>query len=330
MTRIVTGIKPTGTPHLGNYLGMLEPALRLARDHEACLFVADYHALNTAPDPATLGRRSFETAATCLALGLDPARSALYLQSAVPATTELAQILAAVTPKGLLNRAHAYKAAVADNRDRGADEDVGVNMGLFTYPLLMAADILAPGGELVPVGADQQQHLDITRDIATAFNARYGPTLAVPEAAVDGRVAVVPGTDSRKMSKSHANTIPVLGVPDAVRSAVMGIVTDSRAIEEPKDPERDITFRLFELVAPRDAVADLRERYLAGGLRYVDAKRLLVDVVIERFAEARARFAELTADPATVDDVLERGAERVRTRVEETLGRVRQAVGVAA
>lgn len=330
MARIVTGIKPTGAPHLGNYLGMIEPALLLASEHDAYYFIADYHALNTGPDPDALRRRSFEVAATFLALGLDPDRSTLYRQSQTPAIFELAQILAAVTPKGLLNRAHAYKAAVADNRGREEDDDVGVNMGLYTYPLLMAADILGPAGDRVPVGADQKQHLEITRDIAETFNARYGPTLTAPDPVIDERVMTVPGTDGRKMSKTYGNTVPIFGDPDTIRAAVMGIVTDSRAVEDRKDPQQDVTFRLFELVGDPAAVAQLRNRYLTGGLRYVDAKTELTDRLIQRFEPARAQYEYLLANPAEVEEVLAAGAQRARQRTDETLAEVKSAVGVRA
>lgn len=328
MTTVVTGIKPTGTPHLGNYLGMIRPALRLAEQHRAYYFIADFHALNSHPDPTDLRRHTLEAAATFLALGLDPGRTTLYRQSDVPEVFELTQALACVTPKGLMNRAHAYKATVDANRRRGLDDDIGVNMGLYTYPLLMAADILAPRADVVPVGRDQQQHLDITRDIATGFNSRYGAVLRVPAAAVDDRTMTVPGTDGRKMSKSYDNVIPILADADVVGRAVMSIVTDSRPVEEPKDPAGDTIFQLFELVGDAPAVEELRDRFLAGGLRYTDAKRQLADVVIAHFREPRRRYAELMARPMDVDETLAAGAARVRERTAGTLGLVRAAVGL--
>jgi tryptophanyl-tRNA synthetase len=328
MARIVTGIKPTGVPHLGNYLGMIRPALELAAEHDAYYFVADYHALNTAPEPGQVLQRSMVIAATLLALGLDPDRTALYRQSDVPEVFELSALLATVTPKGLLNRAHAYKAHVDANERRGRGPDAGVNMGLFTYPLLMAADILGPAAEVVPVGGDQRQHLDIARDVATACNARLGPVLTLPEGRLDGRAEVVVGTDGRKMSKSYGNTIPVLAPPDVLRRAVMSIVTDSRSVEAVKDPARDTVFRLFELVAPPREVDELRGRYLAGGTGYGEAKGLLLDVLVDSFAGARERYADIVASPAEIADLLDRGARQVRRLTRTTLDQAREAIGI--
>jgi tryptophanyl-tRNA synthetase len=328
MARIVTGIKPTGAPHLGNYLGMIRPALELAARHDAYYFVADYHALNTAPEPEDVHRLSLVAAATMLALGLDPTRTALYRQSDVPEVFELTALLATATSKGLLNRAHAYKATVEANERRGQSVDSGVNMGLFTYPLLMAADILAPGADLVPVGRDQRQHLDIARDVATAFNARLGPVLTAPEAHSDARVDTVVGTDGRKMSKSYRNTIPLLAAPDDLRKAVMSIVTDSRPVEAVKDPEQDTVFRLFEHIAPPDEVERFREDYLAGGLGYGKAKLHLLDLLIETFTHARERFTEIMAAPDEVSRILDQGAQRVRHHTRTTLETARDAIGI--
>ena len=328
MQRIVTGIKPTGTPHLGNYLGMIRPALELAEHHDAYYFVADCHALNTAPRPADVQHHTRVVAATLLALGLDPNRTALYRQSDVPEVFMLAVLLAAVTPKGLLNRAHAYKAAVDSNRRGGESPDHGINMGLFTYPLLMAADILGPAADLVPTGRDQRQHLDITRDIAGAFNAQVGPVLTVPDGCVDERAHTVVGTDGRKMSKSYSNTIPILARPEQLRTAVMRIVTDSTPLAAPKDPDRDATFQLYALVAPPAYVDTLRERYLAGRIGYGEAKQRLLEVLVDVFAGPRQRFAAHMADQATLTDVLEDGARRTRRLASETLERAREAVGI--
>ena len=328
MARIVTGIKPTGVPHLGNYLGMIRPALELATRHDAYYFVADYHALNTAPEPDEVHRLSLVAAATMLALGLDPARTALYRQSDVPEVFELATLLATATPKGLFNRAHAYKAAVEANERRGQSPDSGVNMGLFTYPLLMAADILTPSAELVPTGRDQRQHLDIARDVATSFNARLGPVLTVPQGHSDAQVHTVVGTDGRKMSKSYRNTIPVLASPDDLRKAVMSIVTDSRPVEAVKDPEQDTVFGLFELLAPPHEVERLREGYLAGGLGYGKAKHALFEILVETFAEARERFVELMAAPDEVGRILDHGAQQVRQHARRTLEQARDAIGI--
>lgn len=329
MSRIVTGIKPTGTPHLGNYYGMIRPALELARTHSAYYFVADGHALNGGPSPAELSRRSREVAATMLALGLDPTQTALYRQSDVPEVFELAQILAAVTPKGLLNRAHAYKAATAANEEAGNDPDVGVNMGLFTYPLLMAADILVVGADLVPVGADQRQHVEISRDIAAAFNARYGPVLPMPEGVVDESTMKLPGTDGRKMSKSYGNVIPILGSPDDVRRSVMSIVTDSRPVDEPKDPTDDVLFLLFAAAADQDEADGLADHYRRGGVRYGDVKQRLAEILTARFSAASDRYTDYLAGGSELDDVLAAGASRARTQARALLSRVKEAVGLA-
>lgn len=252
----------------------------------------------------------------------------LYRQSDVPEICELAQILAAVTPKGLMNRAHAYKAAVADNQGSGLDPDVGVNMGLYTYPLLMAADVLGPAADLVPVGSDQQQHLEMTRHIAAAFNARYRPILRVPEPYMNARTTTVRGIDGRKMSKSHRNTIPILAPASAVRAAVMGIVTDSRPVDEPKDPDGNLLFELYALVADTGDTAALADRYRQGGVRYVEVKRELADMLIAQFHQPRLTYDELRQDPAEVERVLRQGASQVRALTAETLAVVRAEVGI--
>ena len=325
----ITGITPSGTPHVGNYLGMLRPALRLAREHEMLCFVSDLHALISVRDPEAVRFRTRELAAMWLAFGLDPATTTLYRQSDVPEICEAAWLLSCVSPKGLLNRAHAYKAAVAANRDAGRDPDAGVTAGLYGYPLLMAADILALGAELVPVGRDQAQHVEIARELARAFNGAYGEVLRVPEAAVDPGVATVPGLDGRKMSKSYGNTIAVFAEPDELRRCVMRIVTDSRRPEEPKDPESDTVFGLYrEFAAPEDVRA-MRARYEAGGLGYGEAKAALFEVLDDYLRAPRARFGELMADPGELDRVLVAGAARARELAAVTVGRMRAAVGIA-
>ena len=325
----LTGIKPTGTPHLGNFLGMIQPALALAERYQALYFIADYHALTAIRDGREVRDLTYEVAATWLALGLDPASSTLYRQSDVPEVTELTWILDCLTPKGLMNRAHAYKAAVEENRVHLRDADAGVNMGLYNYPVLMAADILFPGADAVPVGLDQQQHIEIAQDIAGAFNAVYGPILTVPEAIIDERVMTIPGLDGRKMSKSYGNVIPVLHPPEVVRKAVMRIKTDSRRPEEPKDPESDVVFQLFRHVAPPAAVASMEERYRRGGLGYAQAKTELAEALEARFQDPRERYAEIAADRREIDRVLWEGAEKVRAIGRPILDRVREAVGVS-
>jgi tryptophanyl-tRNA synthetase len=323
----VTGIKPTGTPHLGNVLGMIKPALALANRYEALYFIADYHALTLIKNGEEVRELTYEAAATWLALGLDPSQTTLYRQSDVPEVCELAWILLCVTPKGLLNRAHAYKAAVDENRRVDRDPDAGVNAGLFGYPVLMAADILFPGGNAVPVGLDQKQHLEMADDIAHAFNAAYGDILTIPQAIIDDSVMTIPGVDGRKMSKSYGNVLPVLAAPNKLRAAVMRIKTDSRRLEEPKDPDQDPIFGLFRLVAPDPDVSSMRERYERGGLGYGQAKEELFEALDRMFCEPRERYREILVDRTRIDGVLSEGAERVRERGSRVLREVRHAVG---
>ena len=326
MAIAVTGIKPTGTPHLGNVLGMIEPALALADRYEALYFIADYHALTLIKNGEKVRDLTYEAAATWIALGLDPSRTTLYRQSDVPEVCELAWILLCVTPKGLLNRAHAYKASVDENRKLARDPDAGVNAGLFSYPVLMAADILYPGGHAVPVGHDQRQHLEMADDIARAFNAAYGDILTVPEAIIDERVMTIPGIDGRKMSKSYGNILPVLAAPEELRAAVMRIKTDSRSPEEPKDPDRDPIFGLYRLVAPDSDAASMRERYELGGLGYGRAKAELFEALDRMFRRPRERYSAVLADRPYLDRILRDGAERVRERGSRILREVRHAV----
>jgi tryptophanyl-tRNA synthetase len=325
MPRTITGIKPTGRPHLGNYLGMMQPALELARSGEALFFVADYHAL-TIPPAEQVRERVLDLAATLIAFGLDTERNILYRQSDLPELCELTWILGCTCPKGLLNRAHAYKAAVADNEAHGRAADQGIGAGLFSYPVLMAADILAHRAEAVPVGRDQRQHVEIARDVAESFNRIYGPVLVVPEAVVDERVMTVPGLDGRKMSKSYGNQIPLSAAPDEIRRLVSRIVTDSRAPAEPKEP--DTILALYRSVAPEADARDLERRYRAGGVGYAEAKAMLAEATERLLAPARQRHAELMADPQGLKDILARGAARARASVAPVLRAVRSVTGL--
>jgi tryptophanyl-tRNA synthetase len=323
----LTGIKPTGTPHLGNYLGMIRPALELAKTYQAMYFIADYHALTTTVGDK-LTEQTYDVAAAWLALGLDPGEVIFYRQSDVPEVVELAWILACFTPKGLLNRAHAYKAAVDQNQEAGRAPDDGINAGLFGYPVLMAADILMMGTEAVPVGQDQRQHLEMTRDMAEAFNREAGSAvLTVPEAVIREEVATILGLDGRKMSKSYDNIIPIFAPPDQLRKLVMRIVTDSRAPEEPKDPETDNVFGLYRHFAPPEMTAALRERYLHGGVAYSAVKEELYQLLEETFGPMRRRYQQLVADRAYLDGVLREGAKRARAMAIPLLERVRMAIG---
>ena len=328
MTVAVSGIKPTGTLHLGNYLGMIRPGLRLAaRSDRSCYFIADYHALNTLRDAARLRDLTLDVTASLLALGLDPNRTALYRQSDVPEVFELATVLAAVTPKGAMNRAHAYKAAVAANEAAGRPADDGVNMGLYTYPVLMAADILLVAGDLVPVGRDQVQHVEIARDLAAGFNAAFGETLRPPSADVDPAVEVVPGLDGRKMSKSYGNTIPMFAEPEARRRLVARIRTDSRRPEEPRDPSACLVFGLYRQFAGEDEREAMDLRYREGVVGYAEAKACLAAAIERELGEAGRRFEALRADEAELRAVLADGAARARRVAAETMDRVREAVG---
>lgn len=324
----LTGFKPTGTAHLGNYLGMIRPALELVRSYDAYYFVADEHALTTVHDAPKMRDLSYEIAATYLALGLDPERSVLYRQSDVPETFELTWILSCVTPKGLLNRAHAYKAIVDENEAAGRTTDDGVSMGLYNYPVLMAADILIVDANVVPVGADQKQHVEITRDVAETFNRTFGEALVVPEPHISEDVATIAGLDGRKMSASYGNTIPVFMDPKAQRKLVMKIVTDSRAPEDPKDPQTDNLFQIFVHFGSAEDVETVRKRYLEGGIGYGEVKAMLADALESTFGAARERFEELMADRAQIDAILSDGASRVRPVASATLRRVKDAVGL--
>jgi len=321
----LTGIKPSGTPHVGNYLGMYKPALDLTGEYDAYYFIADEHALTSVRDPNELRQLSYEAAASWLALGLDPEKVLIYRQSDIPEIFELAWILSCVTPKGLLNRAHAYKAAVDENEVAGRPPDDGISMGLYNYPVLMAADILIVDANVVPVGVDQKQHVEIARDIAEAFNRAYGDVLVLPEPMT---FSIVAGPDGRKMSKSYGNVIPIFAEPAEQRKLVMRIVTDSRRPEDPKDPSTDALFKIFEYFGGSSDVEDVRERYRAGGIGYGEVKEKLASALHERFAEPRTRYDELMSDRARLDEILADGARRARGVAAVTLGRVRRAVGL--
>jgi tryptophanyl-tRNA synthetase len=307
---------------------MIRPALRLAaRTDRSFYFMADYHALNTVRDAVRLRDVTLDAAASLLALGLDPERTALYRQSDVPETFELATILSALAPKGAMNRAHAYKAAVAANEAAGRSADDGVNMGLYTYPILMAADILLVGGDLVPVGRDQVQHVEIARDLADVFNATFGTTLRPPNADVDPAVEVVLGLDGRKMSKSYGNTISLFLDPGSRRRLVARIRTDSRRPEEPKDPATCLVFGLYRQFASEDERESMSRRYREGGIGYAEAKDCLAAAIERELGAAGERFRELRADEASLRAALADGADRARRAARATIARAREAVG---
>jgi tryptophanyl-tRNA synthetase len=320
--RILTGIQSSGRQHLGNLLGAILPAIKLANEgtNDSFLFIADLHSLTTVKDPAVRKENLYATAAAWLACGLDTNKTVFYAQSHVPQCTELTWYLNCFTPYPMLANAHSFK----DKSDKLSD----VNAGLFDYPVLMAADILLYDADLVPVGKDQRQHLEITRDIASAINRHTGQELlVVPEARIDEQVMTIPGTDGQKMSKSYKNVVDVFLPEKELKKQIMGIVTDATPLEAPKDPEKCNLFQLFRLVATPEQTADLAQRYRAGGLGYGHAKTELLGVLLERFAEERLRFDALMANPAALDAALEVGARKAAAVADATLLRVRQALG---
>src|SRR5690554_3150714 len=328
--RVLTGIKPTGVPHLGNYVGAIRPAVAAsaAPGVESFFFLADYHALVSIQDPRRVQRSTLEVAASWLACGLDPGRVAFYRQSDIPETTELTWLLTCVAGKGLLNRAHAYKAAVDRNRAAGEDDDAGVTAGLYMYPVLMAADILLFNANRVPVGRDQVQHIEMARDFAQRFNHLHGDHFTLPEAAVEEQVATLPGLDGRKMSKSYDNVIPLFAPRDQLRKLVFSIVTDSRAPGEPKDIEGSSLFQLYQAFADADETLAMREAY-AEGIAWGEAKEALFERVDAELAPLRERYQALVADPAGIERVLRAGAQRLRERqAVPFLARLRDAVGL--
>src|SRR5436190_17926380 len=322
--RILSGIQPTGILHIGNYLGMMRPAIALQAQGEAFYFIADYHALTTIDNPETLRANSRRIALDFLACGLDPQSGALFRQSDVPQVTELTWILATVTPKALLERAHSYKDKVA----RG----LPASAGLFTYPVLMAADILIYDSDLVPVGKDQKQHLEMTRDIAVKFNETFGSEpdgqiFKLPEPQIQAATETVPGVDGQKMSKSYGNTIDIFGEEKETRKRVMSIVTDSQPVEAPKDPDSSTIFQLYSLFASKNELAEMQEKFRQGGTGYGDFKKQLFARLWEFFEPMRKRREEILKDPGYIDDVLERGAARANEEARKVMKRVRAGVG---
>ena len=332
--RVLTGITTTGTPHLGNYVGAIRPAIAASREPgvESFFFLADYHALIKCDDPSRIARSRLEIAATWLACGLDTERVVFYRQSDLPETTELAWLLTCVTPKGLMNRAHAYKAATDANAAAGDDPDAGVTMGLYSYPILMAADILLFNAHRVPVGRDQVQHIEMARDIAQRFNHLYGAgreLFVLPRAEVDDAVATLPGLDGRKMSKSYDNTIPLFeGGARALRDAVARIVTDSKLPGEPKAVDGSALVAIHDAFAAGDAEREAFRADLAQGLGWGDAKARLVDMVETHVAPMRERYAGLMAHPERIEAVLRAGAERARAIAAPLVAELRAAVGL--
>ena len=330
--RILSGIQPSGALHIGNYFGMMRPAIELQKEGETFYFIAEYHALTSLRDPKLLRENSRRVALDFLACGLDPEKGAFFRQTDVPQVTELAWILSTVAPMGLLERAHSYK----DKLARG----IAPVVGLFSYPILMAADILIYDSDIVPVGKDQKQHIEITRDLAVKFNETYGSELSaaslrpdggilkLPESRIQKETAVVPGIDGQKMSKSYGNNIDIFGEEKETRKRVMSIVTDSMAVAAPKDPSKSTIFHLYSLVAGKEETDEMRERFKEGGTGYGDFKKQLFEKLWEYFAPMRKRRAELLADQSYIDKILARGAERANEVADRVMQRVRNAVGL--
>ena len=325
----LTGIKPTGIPHIGNYIGAIQPALKLAESCEARYFIADYHALNSCKDPQEIRKMTLEIAAAWLACGLDPSQTLVYKQSQVPQTFELLTILLAFTPKGLMNRAHAYKAMLQNNSEAGRDPDDGVNMGLYTYPVLMAADILLFDTDLVPVGNDQFQHVEMAVDIAQSFNYVYGTeAFRLPQPLATQFSKTLLGLDGRKMSKSYGNTIPLFAPEKELRKLIMKIVTNSQTIDEPKDPDSCNVFSIYQSFAPPEQVSALRQRYLEGGMGWGHAKQELFEVMNAQIAPLRERYFELISRPHEINEILEEGSRKARIIAQDKVNQLRQIVGI--
>lgn len=318
--RVLSGIQPSGKLHLGNYLGMMKQCVELQQKGECYIFIANYHALTTVSDAAVLRQNTMDVALDFLALGLDPEKTVFFRQSDVPEVQELTWLLSIVEPMSRLELAHSYKDKIAHGKE--------ATHALFSYPVLMAADILLYQSDIVPVGKDQKQHLEITRDVAVKFNLKFGETFKLPEAYIPEAVAIVPGTDGQKMSKSYGNTIEISGTEKEIKKSIMGIVTDCAPLEAPKDPESNNVFKIYRLLATPEQTQEMADRFRAGGYGYGEAKKELLRVFNEVFGPFRQRRAELAANPAKVREILLNGAERARKEARKTLDAARAAVGI--
>lgn len=325
---VLTGIKPTGQVHVGNYIAAIKPALQIAQNSHcsALYFVADYHGLTFIQNRESFNELSYGIAATWLALGLDPEKVIFYRQSDVPEIFEFSWILSCLAPKGLMNRAHAYKAVVDKNEQLGLDMDTGVNMGLFTYPILMAADILLFQTDEVPVGKDQIQHVEIARDLAEAFNRNYGDTLKLPSYIVDEQTAIIPGLDGRKMSKSYNNTIPLFESAANLKKLISRIKTDSTAPHEPKDPDSSSIFLLYKEFASAAQVEEFRDKFHSG-ISWGDAKQELNQVMNAYLEQPREKYHKLMASREEIDEILSVGAKKARAMAQPLLEQVKQRIG---
>ena len=327
--RVLTGITTSGTPHLGNYVGAIRPAIEASHNgnYESFFFLADYHALIKNQDPDLVRQSTLEIAAAWLALGLDPDKVVFYRQSDIPEIPELTWLLTCMTAKGLMNRAHAYKASVQDNVDEGEDEDYGITMGLFSYPILMAADILMFKADTIPVGRDQIQHVEMARDIAQRFNHHFGEYFVLPVAQVDDDLALLQGLDGRKMSKSYNNTIPLFLAEKQLKKHINKIKTNLLEPGEPKDPDSSSVFQIWQAFANKEQTAQMREQF-AAGIAWGEAKKQLFELINQQLSEPRQRYQALIANPAQVEKVLLQGAEKARQQSSQFIADLRQAVGI--
>jgi len=323
---VLTGIKPTGIPHLGNYVGALKPLIELANNHKTYIFIADLHALNMIKDATLIKQYSYEIAAMMVSLGLNLDNAVLFRQSDIMGVYQLSNFLMNVTPKGLMNRAHSYKAIVEKNTEAGIDIDSGVNMGLYTYPILMAADILLYNSDIVPVGADQKQHVEFARDIAGYFNNIYGNTFKLPEPVIGENNGIIPGLDGRKMSKSYDNTIPVFAPESELKKKIMRIITDSKTPEESKNPDESTIFQLYKHFATNDEIEQFKQMFIAGGMGYGTAKTILFEKINSVLAAPRKEYERLMNNKSELDAVLKNGAERAKLVAEKTIEKVKKAM----
>ena len=327
--RVLTGITTSGTPHLGNYVGAIRPAIEASQnaDYESFFFLADYHALIKNQDPQLVRQSTLEIAAAWLALGLDPYKVVFYRQSDIPEIPELTWFLTCMSAKGLMNRAHAYKASVQANIDEGEDEDNAITMGLFSYPILMAADILMFKADTIPVGRDQIQHVEMARDIAQRFNHHYGEHFVLPSAQIDDDVAILQGLDGRKMSKSYNNTIPLFLAEKSLKKHINKIKTNLLEPGEPKDPDSSSVFQIWQAFANKEQTAEMREQF-AAGIAWGEAKKQLFELINQQLSEPRERYEQLIANPSEVEAILLQGAEKARLQSSQFIAEIRQAVGI--
>ena len=323
---VLTGIKPTGTPHIGNYIGALKPLIEQSQTQKTFVFIADLHALNSIHDATQIKQHTYEIAALLISMGLNLENAILFRQSDIDEIYQLNSLLMNVTPKGLMNRAHSYKAAMDKNIATGDDVDAGINMGLYTYPILMTADILLYNSDIVPVGSDQKQHVEFARDIAGYFNKIYGETFKLPTPVIGQDTGLIPGLDGRKMSKSYDNTIPLMAPEKELKKKIMRIITDSKTPEEVKDPDESTIYHLYKHFATDAEIAEFAEMFRRGGMGYGTAKTILFDKVNSVLANARMEYERLMSNTNEIEQILQDGATRARPVAAETLRRVTKAM----